>query len=122
MTDKKNIKAIIHYKDFLLLSEEQIKNLLENKDVEFLISIKKEEYKNLSFEDKEKLYGFRRTIREPLKKPIINKEEIFLYKDFPPMPEIKIIKESFYEKHKKVPKPYCPRTIGRPNTKKKGSR
>ena len=89
-----------------------------------MISIKREEYKKLSSGDKEKLYGFRRTIREPLKKPIINKEEIFLYKDFPPMSEIKIIKESFYEKHKKVPKYNCPKNIlsRNYNTKKKGSR
>lgn len=122
MTDKKPIKAIIYYKDFLLLREEQKKVLFENEQVEFLISIKKEEYKNLSKEDKEKLYGFRRTIREPFKKPIINKEVLFRN-----LPEIKNaiqIEQSFKEKHKRDSKPYVPKNIINQNfsSKKKGGR
>ena len=116
---EKVVQVVIHYKDFLKFSDEKKQALSESEHVEFLISIKKEEYKKLSKEEKEKLYGFRRTEFEPLKKPIVNKELMFK------IPEIEYITEtpkSFKEKHKKASKPYCPRTIGRPNTKKKGGR
>lgn len=124
MTAEKKLKAIIHYRDFLLLDENQIKNLLENKDVEFLISIKKDEYQNLEAEEKKKLYGFRRTERASLKKPVIDKEKIFIIQKLPEIKDVKIVEESYKEKHLRQSKPYVPRKILNLNfnTKKKGGR
>ena len=124
MTAEKKLKAIIHYRDFLLLDENQIKNLLENKDVEFLISIKKDEYQNLEAEEKKKLYGFRRTERASLKKPVIDKEKIFIIQKLPEIKDVKIVEESYKEKHLRQSKPCVPRKILNLNfnTKKKGGR
>lgn len=120
--DKRKIKAAIYYKDFLKLSDEQKKFLSESQEVEYLISIKKEEYKKLSNEEKAKLYGFRRTEVEPLKKEIVPMNKLFL---LPPKIEMeKIYNESYKAKHKKDLKPYCPKNIINKNfnSKKKGGR
>ena len=124
MTAEKKLKAIIHYKDFLLLDENQIKNLLENKDVEFLISIKKEEYEELEASEKEKLYGFRRTERTPFKKPVIDKEKLFVLQNLPEIKDVKIVEKSFKEKHRQTSRPPAPRKIFNAgyNSKKKGGR
>ena len=115
------VKVVIHYKDFLKLSDEAKHVLSEIGYVEYLVSIKKEEYKKLSNEEKDKLRGFRRTELEPLKKPIVNKELMFK------IPEIKYITEtpkSFKEKHKRDIKQYVPKNIinQKFNSKKKGGR
>lgn len=120
MMRDKPAKIIINYRDFLKLSANLKKDLFENEFIETLISIKKDEYKELSAEEKEKLRGFRRTEMEPLKKQIVDKVKLFKIKD---VPEV-VIEESFKEKHKKQSKPYCPKNIYNKNfnTKKKGGR
>lgn len=124
MIAEKKLKAIIHYKDFLLLDENQIINILENKDIEFLISIKKDEYEKLEAAEKEKLYGFRRTEIAPLKKPIIDKEKIFVLQNLPEIKDVKITEQSFKEKHYQKSRPPAPRKIFNAgyNSKKKGGR
>lgn len=120
--DKKPIKAIIYYKDFLKLSDETKKVLSESQEVEYLISIKKEEYKKLSEEEKEKLYGFRRTEIEPLRQEKIDTNMMFR---LPTKAEIKaVIDRSFKEKHKRDSEPYAPKNLFNKNfnTKKKGGR
>ena len=91
-----------------------------------MISIKKDEYKNLKTEEKKKLYGFRLTEREPLKKPVIDSEKMFVIKDLSEIKgtDIKIIEQSFKEKHRKYSRPPVPRKILNPNfnSHKKGGR
>ena len=119
MNDKKVVKAIIHYKDFLALKEEQIRDMLQNEYVEFLIFIKKEDYRRLNDAEKKKLYGFRRTEKEPLKVQIAVTEKLF---ELPTRIEIR--PQTFSEKHKKTPKPYAPKNIINKNfnSRKKGGR
>lgn len=118
MTNKP-VKIIIDYRDFLNLSTNFKKDLLENEFIEYLISIKKSEYKKLKAEEKERLCGFRRTEMEPLKKQIVNEVKLFECKNIPEV----VVKETFKEKHKQL-KPYCPKNIYNRNfnTKKKGGR
>ena len=117
------VKAIILYDDFKRLSEKQKQNILNNnsEQIEFLISIKKEVYENLSAEEKKELEDFGRTEVAPLKVEVVATEKIF---ELPPRIEIKEIKQSFTEKHKKNLKPHCPKNIINRNfnTKKKGGR
>ena len=123
MIDSKPIKSIISYKDFFSMNENLVKMLLENQNIEFLISIKKDEYKKLEKEEKRKLYGFRRTEFEPLKKSHIDMEKIFI-KSFPNEKEVKVEVRSFKEKHIGKLHHYVPRNILnlKYDSKKKGGR
>lgn len=124
MDDKKWIKAVIYYQDFLKLNENQLVNLLQNEHIEILISIKKDEYKKLNDEQKAKLYGFRRTELEPLRKPVIKTEELFIFKEPPKARDVKVIEQTYKEKHLQKSKPYAPRKMfyAGYNSKKKGGR
>ena len=123
MIDSKPIKYIISYKDFFSMNENLVKMLLENQNIEFLISIKKDEYKKLEKEEKRKLYGFRRTEFEPLKKSHIDMEKIFI-KTFPNEKEVKVEVRSLKEKHIRKLHHYVPRNILnlKYDSKKKGGR
>lgn len=124
MTVEKKLKAIIHYKDFLLLNKNQIEDLLENEYVEFLISITKDEYQKLEADEKAKLYGFRRTERAPLKKTIIDKEKIFVLQSLPKVEDAKTTELFLKEKHRQMSRPPAPLKIFNAgyNSKKKGGR
>ena len=124
MADKKIIKAVIAYQDFLNLNENRLVSLLENEHIELLISIKKNEYQKLNDEQKSKLYGFRRTELEPLRKPKIKTETLFMLKELPKIVDVKIIEQTYKDKHLKTSHPYTPHKLfyAGYNSKKKGGR
>ena len=122
MSQNKEIGIIILYEDFLNISDETKQKMLENQQIEWFISIKKDKYEQLSDEEKQNLKGFKCTEREPLrvKKPDVNK--IFENIKVPVTVSVKQIERDFKEKHKKHSKPYVPLKIGKICTKKKGGR
>ena len=124
MNPEKLIKAIIYYDDFIRLSEETKQKMLEDERVEFLISIKKDKYEKLSEEEKLNIKDFECTEMEPLRKPVVKQETIFLEINPMSFPDVKILEQSFKEKHKKQSKPHCPKNIMIRgfNSKKKGGR
>jgi len=124
MNPEKLIKAIILYDDFILLSEETKQQMLDDERVEFLISIKNDRYEKLSEEEKLNIKDFECTEMEPLRKQVAKPETLFLEINPMPVSEIKILEQSFKEKHKKQSKPHCPKNIISRgfNSKKKGGR
>lgn len=124
MNPEKLIKALITYDDFIRLSEETKQEMLNNERIEFLISIKKDKYEKLSEEEKLNIKDFECTEMEPLRKPVVKPKTLFMEINPMSVPEIKIIEQSFKEKHKKQSKPYCPKNMMNKgfNSKKKGGR
>ena len=124
MNPSKQIKAVIFYDDFIRLSEETKQEMLDDERIEFLISIKEDRFEKLSEEEKLNIKGFERTEMEPLRKPAVRPETLFMEIKSMSFPEVKILEKSFKEKHKKQSKPHCPKNVMNRgfNSKKKGGR
>lgn len=124
-----NKLVIVSYLNFLRLNE-KTRQILSKSD-DFLVSINKEEYISLSIEEKNKLTGVALTDEqhnveiiehESLKKEVPAQNLEFNLKDI--QSDIKVLVQSFKEKHQKQSKPYCPKNILNKfyNSKKKGGR
>ncbi|MEE6206583.1 MAG: hypothetical protein VZR95_00835 [Alphaproteobacteria bacterium] len=124
MNPNKLIKAIVLYDDFILLSEETKQEMLNNEKIEFLISIKENRYEKLSEEEKLNIKDFERTEMEPLRKPAVRPETLFITAKPLLADNVTVLEQSFKEKHKKQSKPQCPKNImiRGYNSKKKGGR
>lgn len=124
MNPNKLIKAIVLYDDFIRLSEETKQEMLNNEKIEFLVSIKEDRFDKLSEEEKLNIKDFERTEMEPLRKQVAKPETLFMEIKSVSFPEVKILEQSFKEKHKKQSKPHCPKNImiRGYNSKKKGGR
>ncbi|MBQ8481141.1 MAG: hypothetical protein IJ532_01245 [Alphaproteobacteria bacterium] len=125
-----NKLVIVSYLNFLKLKNTSRKILSESDD--FLVSISKEEYINLSDEDKKKLAGvaltdekYNASIIETTNIEELSPKELKFYlKEIKPDIDVKMLGESFKEKHLKHSKPYCPKNIlnKKYNSQKKGGR
>jgi hypothetical protein len=122
--------VIVSYSNFLTLKETSRKILSENDD--FFVSICKEEFIKLLDEDKKKLMGVALTNEKPNASIIETKnmEELspkelkFYLKEIKPNIDVKVLEQSYKEKHLKYSKPYCPKNIlnRNYNSKKRGGR
>ena len=125
-----NKLIIVSYVNFLKLKENSRKVLAECGD--FLVSINEQEYMNLSDEDKKKLRGVALTDEKHNASVFetINVEELspealkFYLKEIKPITDVKVLEQSYREKHLKSSKPYCPKNIINKNynSKKRGGR
>lgn len=124
MNPSKQIKAIIFYDDFIRLSEETKQKMLEDERVEFLISIKEDRFEKLSEEEKLNIKDFERTEIEPLRKQVARPKTLSMEINPMSFPDVKILEQSFKEKHKKQSKSHCPKNVMNRgfNSKKKGGR
>lgn len=122
MNEDKPLKIIINYDDFKSFSTERRQKLSEYKQAEFLIYIKEENYNRLSDEDKKILEGFERTETEPLRMNICKPKDLFLEAAQSFVSDIKVMENSFKEKHRKQSKPYVLKIIGKVWNKKRGGR
>ena len=112
-----NKLIIVSYLNFLKLKENSRKVLAECGD--FLVSINEQEYMNLSDEDKKKLRGVALTDEKHNASVFetINVEELspealkFYLKEIKPITDVKVLEQSYREKHLKSSKPYCPKNI-----------
>ena len=125
-----NKLVILSCSNFLSLKETSRKLL--SKSENFLVSVTKKEFAELSAEDLKKLTGVNLTDekcnakiidtirREEL--PPLNKE--FYLKEITNSIDVKVLEQSFKEKHMKHSKPYCPKNILNKNynSKKRGGR
>lgn len=122
--------VIVSYSNFLTLKETSRKILSESDD--FFVSICKEEFIKLLDEDKKKLMGVALTNEKPNASIIETKnmEELspkelkFYLKEIKPNIDVKVLEQSYKEKHLKYSKPYCPKNIlnRNYNSKKRGGR
>lgn len=125
-----NKLVIVSYLNFITLKETSRKVLSEYED--FLVSISKEEYIKLSDEDKKKLMGVALTdekhnasiIETKNIEELSPKELKFYLKEIKPNVDVKVVEQSYREKHLKHSKPYCPKNILNKNfnSKKRGGR
>ena len=125
-----NRVVIVSYPNFLTLKETSRKILSECDD--FFVSICKEEFIKLLDEDKKKLMGIALTGEKPNASIIETKniEELspkelkFYLKEIKPNVDVKVVEQSYREKHLKHSKPYCPKNIINKNynSKKRGGR
>lgn len=125
-----NKLVIVSYLNFLSLKDSSRKILSENED--FFVSISKEEYVKLSSEDKNKLVGVALTdekynakIIDTIKRDDIQPRNVKFYlKEIKTDVEVKVLEQSYKEKHLKYSKPYCPKNIINKNynSKKRGGR
>ena len=125
-----NKLVIVSYLNFITLKETSRKVLSEYED--FLVSISKEEYIKLSDEDKKKLMGIALTdgkynasiIETKNIEELSPKELKFYLKEIKPDVDVKILEQSYKERHLKQSKPYCPKNIINKNynSKKRGGR
>lgn len=122
MSQNKKTGIIIDYDDFLKISAEIKQKMLNNSQVVFFVSIKKEKYEQISVEEKKQLEFFRCTEREPLRAKIPDMEKFFENIKLPEIADFRLIEKEMKEKHKKQSKPYVPLKIGTICTKKKGGR
>lgn len=124
-----NKRVIVSCSNFLSLRVTSRKILSEQEN--FLVSVTEEEFANLSAEDLEKLTGVNLTDEECNVKIIdtLKREELppqnmeFFINEIKTV-DVKVIEQSFKEKHKERSKPYCPKNIinKKYNSKKKGGR
>ena len=124
MNPNKLIKAIVLYDDFIHFSEETKQEMLNNEKMEFLISINEDRFEKLSDEEKFKIKDFNHTEMEPVRIPAIRPKTLFMENKNVYLPEVKVLEQSFKEKHRKQSKPHCPKNIiiRGYNSKKKGGR
>lgn len=125
-----NKLIIVSYLNFLRLKENSRKVLAECEY--FLVSINEEEYIQLSAEDKKKLVGValtdvkhNATIIETLKREDLSPRELRFYlKEISPAIDVKVIEQTYKEKHLQKSKPYAPRKMfyAGYNSKKKSGR
>ena len=125
-----NKLVIVSYLNFLRLKDSSRKALSACDD--FLVSINEDEYTHLSAEDKKKLAGValtdvkhNATIIETLKREDLSPAELKFYlKEISPAIDVKVIEQTYKDKHLQQSKPYAPRKIfyAGYNSKKKGGR
>lgn len=125
-----NKLIIVSYVNFLKLKENSRKVLAKCGD--FLVSINKQEYINLSDENKKKLNGVALTdekcnasVIETVSVEELSPEDLKFYmKEIKPNMDVKVLERSYKEKHLKSSKPYCPKNIINKNynSKKRGGR
>jgi len=125
-----NKLIIVSYLNFLKLKATSRKALSECED--FLVSISKEEYISLNDEEKKKLTGVALTdekcnasVIETIKPEELSPEALKFYlKEIKPITDVKVMEQSYREKHLKSSKPYCPKNIINKNynSKKRGGR
>ena len=127
---KINSLIIVSYSNFLKLKEANRKILSEYDG--FFVSINKEEYIKLNDEEKKKLIGIalidvkhNASIIETKNIEELSPKELKFYlKEIKPDIDVKVLEQSYKEKHIKHSKPYCPKNIINKNynSKKRGGR
>ena len=122
MSQNNKIGVIVTYDDFVKISDEMKQKMLNEKQLVFFVSIKKEQYEQLSEVEKRELEVFKLTEQEPLCAKIPDSEKIFKNIKMPEIEDFRLFEKEINEKHKKQAKPYVPMKIGTIHTKKKGGR